>query len=65
MKHPFNLLKKADIERLRRRPAYGSCIYSFTDAQLKSAHAHLQTLYPNCNVQLAFTSRILLLNELY
>ncbi len=65
MKKPFNLLTKIDVQWLRRQPAYGNCTYNFTNSQLNSARAHLQTLYPNCRVQTSFAVKILLLNELY
>lgn len=54
MKKPFNLLTKTDVQWLRRQPAYGNCTYNFTNSQLNSARAHLQTLYPNCRVQTSF-----------
>lgn len=65
MKKSFNLLTKNDVQWLRTQPAYGNCIYNFTDSQIQNARLHLQTLYPNCRVQTSFAVKILLLNELY
>ena len=69
MKHPFNMLTLADVEKLRK---YRSCIpigsssflYHRTMEEIISAQDHLKSLYEG-NVTLAFTERILLLNDIY
>lgn len=65
MKHPFNLLTKADVEYLRRKTACGNANYSFSKNDIKKSRAHLQTLYPSCRVQTSFAEKILLKNELW
>ena len=65
MKHPFNTLTGRDVEILRRKQAYGHANYHFDIWQLQYARAHLQTLYPNCTVQMKFAASVLLLNELF
>ena len=65
MKKPFTLLTKADVEYLRKKPAYGFATYRFSPVDVYNAREHLQILYPNCRVQTRFACTILLLNELY
>ena len=70
MKHPFNKLTLADVEKLRK---YRSCIqtgsssvlYHHTMEEILSAQDHLNSLYEEGGVTLTFTERILLLNDIY
>lgn len=70
MKHPFNMLTLADVEKLRK---YRSCIpigsssvlYHRTMEEILSAQDHLKSLYKEGGVTLTLTERILLLNDIY
>ncbi len=69
MKHPFNTLTKADVEKLRRKPMAVSnnsqgVNYNFTLQQLNDARKYLETIYSS-KVRATFAAKILLLNEIY
>lgn len=67
VKHPFTNLTKKDVEKLRRKRSITNgkgVIYNFTIYDVMAAQQHLESLYSG-KVTLAFTERILLLNEIY
>jgi len=69
MKHPFNALTRADVEKLKVKPisvanAGSGVTYNFTTSQLEDAVNHLKTLYTGI-VRNSFAAKILLLNEIH
>lgn len=64
MRTLYNLKNKKDVQALRRKKLVGSAHYIISDKELDEAHEYLTTLYEGV-VTYSFTSKILLLNELY
>lgn len=69
MKHPFNALTRADVEKLKVKPisvanAGSGVTYNFTKSDVDNAVKHLKTLYTG-TVRDSFATKILLLNEIY
>lgn len=66
---PFNKLTKADVEYLRNMPAgipmgKNGFNYNFSQAQIKAAVKHLETLYSG-KIYETFAEKILIRNEIY
>lgn len=66
---PFNKLTKADVEYLRDMPAgipmgKGGFNYNFSQADIKAAIRHLETLYSG-KIYQTFAEKIMIRNEMY
>lgn len=66
LKSPFTLLNKEDVEKLRREPVVSNngTMYKFSQSDINNAKKHLESIYSG-TVYYSFSSKILLLNEIY